>query len=62
MTEWMKEQNPSIYCLHETQSRCEGHMETESEERKKIFHVNRNQKNTGVLVQSLSYVQFFATP
>lgn len=62
MTEWTKRTKPIYIAYMRLSPDVRDTWRLESEEWKKIFHVNRNQKNTGVLVQSLSYVQFFATP
>ena len=48
LTEWIQNQDPSIYCLQETQFRPMGTYRLKVRGRKKIFHANGNQKKAGV--------------
>ena len=58
LAEWIKKQDPSICCLHETHLKTQDTYRLKVKGRKKIFHTNRDQKKAGVPILISDKIDF----
>ena len=58
VTEWIKKQDPSIYCLQETHLKPKDMHKHKVKEWKKIFHENNREKKAGVEILVSDKIDF----
>ena len=58
LAEWIKKQEPYIYCLQETHFRSKDTYRLKVREWKKIFHANGNRKKDGVAILISDKIDF----
>ena len=58
LAEWIKKQDPYIYCLQETHLKTRDTYRLKLKDWKKIFHANRDQKKAGVAILISDKIDF----
>ena len=58
LAEWIQKQDPYICCLTRDPPQSKGHIQTESEGCKKIFHANGDQKKARVAILISDKIDF----
>ena len=58
MSDWIKKQEPIIFCLQETQCRGKTHKDLKTKGMKKIFHANEIDKKAKAVILIVDKINF----